>query len=335
MSPDKIAMDHPAGIGPIEGRAAWRGSDLAQTDDWIDRLSPVEQDEIERLVARLRRAGKSLHDLTREDVDLGPLAATVRAWRDEVANGAGFVLVRGLPLDRLSEDDAILAYWALGLHVGAPVSQNLRGELLTAVRDTGADPNDPSTRLYKTRAEQDFHTDGADIIGLLCLHGAKSGGESRIVSSVTVFNEIVRRRPDLAKVLFRDFYWHYFEPEMEKPVHFVRPICALRGGSLNTSFIPWYIRRAQELPGVPAMTVEQREALELVERTANDPELYLDMEFLPGDVQLLKNAVILHKRTAYEDFEEPARKRHLVRLWLSAPDFVDGDDQLRRGIALG
>ena len=199
---------------------------------------------------------------------------------------------------------------------------------------TGADPSDPSTRLYKTRAEQDFHTDGADIIGLLCLRGSKHGGESRIVSSVTVVNEVFRRDPALVPVLFRDFYWHYFEPHMPAPVHFTRPICRDQGGRLNTFFIPWYIRRAQELPDVPRMTEEQTAALEALESIANDPALYLDMEFRPGDIQLLKNSVILHKRTEYEDWDEPSRKRHLLRLWLAAPDFDDGDEQLRRGVAL-
>jgi hypothetical protein len=319
---------------PIESPAAWRGSALRRDDAWIARLSAAEQDEIVALARRLRASGKPREALAPEDVDPGVLGMRLRQLREELSHGRGFVLLRGLPIDRLSVEDATLAYWALGLHLGKPVPQNLAGELLTDIRDTGADPDDPSTRLYRTRAEQDFHTDGADIIGLLCLHGARSGGESRIVSSVTVVNEVLRQRPDLAPVLFGDFYWHYFEPGMEHPVHFVRPICAERGGGLNTSFIPWYIRRAQELPDVPRMTDAQREAIELVERTANDPELYLDMDFLPGDVQLLKNSVILHKRTAYEDFAEPERKRHLVRLWLAAVDFADGDEQLRRGITL-
>jgi hypothetical protein len=161
----------------------------------------------------------------------------------------------------MSFDDAVAAYWALGLHLGTPVPQNFSGEVLTHVRDTGADPTDPSTRLYKTRAEQDFHTDGADVIGLLCLRGAKQGGESRIVSSISVVNAIGKKRPELVPVLFRDFYWHYFEPEMPSPVHFTRPICREQGSRLNTFFIPWYIRRAQELADVPPMTEEQTAAL--------------------------------------------------------------------------
>lgn len=328
-------MNPPPPRAPIESPAAWRGPDLEKSEEWIHRLSSPEVDSLEHLGKSLSRSGRSREDLTRADVDLGVFEPTIERWRTELASGRGFLLVRGLPIERLTREEAVLVYWALGLHLGSPVSQNLSGELLTDVRDTGADPSDPSTRLYKTRAEQDFHTDGADIIGLLCLETAKSGGESRIVSSVSVYNEILRRRPDIAPVLFEDFYWHYFEPQMESPVHFVRPICTERPGGLNTSFIPWYIRRAQELPGVPQLTDEQRTAIELVERTANDPALYLDMEFRPGDIQLLKNSVILHKRTAYEDFDEPGRRRHLVRLWLSAPDFLDGDEQLRRGISIG
>lgn len=319
---------------PIYGPTAWKGSEIAKSEDWIYTLSAREAGEIERLVASLRRDGKPRESITRDDVQLDVLAPVVEAWRETLSRGRGFVLIRGVPVEVLSADDVLTLYWVLGLHLGTPVPQNLEGDLLTHVRDTGADPNDPSTRLYKTRAEQDFHTDGADIIGLLCLRGAKRGGASRIVSSVTVFNEVLRRRPDLAPVLFRDFYWHYFEPQMAERIHFTRPICTMHGSRLNTFFIPWYIRLAQDLPNVPPMTAEQQETVELLGATANDPALYLDMEFRSGDVQLLKNSVILHKRTAYEDWEEPERKRHLLRLWLAAPDFDDGDEQLRRGITL-
>lgn len=320
---------------PSEGPAAWRGADLAGRGDWIHVLTPAEVEDVERVVAALLASGTPREQLGRDDVAFEALAPSIAAWRDALARGRGFVLVRGLPVERMSRAEAIAAYWAIGLHLGSPVPQNFDGELLTDIRDTGADPSDPSTRLYKTRAEQDFHTDGADVIALLCLRGSKRGGESRIVSSVSVVNEIQRRDPRLVPVLFDDFYWHYYEPHMPGPVHFTRPICRDQGGRLNTFFIPWYIRRAQELPDVPAMTEPQTAALRAVETIANDPAFYLDMEFRPGDVQLLKNSVILHKRTEYEDFDEPERKRHLLRLWLAAPDFDDGDEQLRRGIALG
>ena len=319
---------------PIDNAAAWTGSEMSKTDEWIYRLDDAETSDAIRIASAVRSAGKSATALECDEIPLGTLAAAVTRWRAALHHGRGFLLVRGLPVDKMSGAEAAAVYWLLGRQLGSPVPQNFAGELLTDIRDTGADPDDPSTRLYKTRAEQDFHTDGADIIGLLCLKTSKSGGQSRIVSSVTVYNEVLRRRADIAPLLFENFYWHYFEPQMPAPMHFARPICATRGGGLNTAFIPWYIRRAQELPDVPPMSREQHDAIETMEQTANDPSLYLDMDFQPGDIQWLKNAVILHKRTAYEDWDEPERKRHLLRLWLAAPDFEDGDAQLRRGITM-
>jgi hypothetical protein len=314
--------------------AAWTGREMSKTEDWIYRLSDAEVAASLSAVEAVRSLEASATSLERDAVELGALGDAARRWREELHRGRGFVLVRGLPIDRMSESEAAAIYWLLGQQLGNPVPQNFAGEVLTDIRDTGANPDDPSTRLYKTKAEQDFHTDGADIIGLLCLKTSKSGGQSRIVSSVTVYNEVLRRRPEVAPLLFENFYWHYFEPQMPAPVHFARPICAVRGSSLNTAFIPWYIRRAQELADVPPMTPEQHAAIEAMEQTANDPSLYLDMDFQPGDMQWLKNAVILHKRTAYEDWDEPEKKRHLLRLWLAAPDFEDGDEQLRRGITM-
>ena len=257
-------------------------------------------------------------------------------WRAALETGLGFVRVRGVPVDAFGPDELERAFVVLGLHLGTLVPQNLTGALLTHVRDTGADPTRPSTRLYTTRAEQDFHTDGADIIGLLCRRGARVGGESRIVSSGALVDAMRAMDPELFAALFEDFPWHYQE-EGHPPLWFARPICTVpsrteAGAILNTFFIPWYIRRSQELPDAPRLTHVQRRAIALLETLANDPSFHLDMTFAPGDVQLLKNAAILHKRTAYEDHASEDERRHLLRLWWSAPDFVDGDSQLRAGV---
>jgi hypothetical protein len=190
-------------VAPISAPSAWTGAELSRSDEWIYPLSTEEIAATEQIAAGVRRAGKPLESLVAGDVDLGLLAPAVQRWREVLHRGRGFILIRGLPVDRMTKDDAAAVYWVIGLNLGTPVPQNFLGELLTDVRDTGADPNDPSTRLYKTRAEQDFHTDGADIIGLLCLKTSKSGGESRIVSSVSVYNEIVRRRPELLRCCSR------------------------------------------------------------------------------------------------------------------------------------
>ncbi len=195
------------------------------------------------------------------------------------------------------------------------------------------DPKQPGIRLYRTRVKLGFHTDGADIIGLLCLTRAKAGGLSRIASSVTVFNEVMSRRPDLAPLLFENFYWdREADAKPGEPPYFAFPICRYANGRLGTLYLDWYIRNAQRFPEVPRLTTSQLELLDLIDSIANDPKFYLDMDFEVGDIQLLKNAVILHARTEYEDWPEPEKKRHLLRLWLTNFAFKDGDSRIREGI---
>lgn len=223
----------------------------------------------------------------------------------------------------------------LGLSLGTLASQNAAGDLLGHVRDTGADPSDPAVRLYKTREAQPFHTDGADVIGLLCLRPAKRGGVSRIVSSLSVVEEIQRKRPDLAPLLFQPFHFDFNEQQQEGAAPtYQLPIGHWDGKRLRVFYIGWYIRDAQRHASVPRLTAEQAELLDLVDATAADPALCLDMEFRPGDVQLLKNSAILHARTAYEDWAEPERRRHLLRFWVSARgEFSGSDDRLKAGVA--
>ena len=316
---------------PFPGPEAWLGRDLRQETSWIYILDAAEREEMERALDALRN--RPLSAITAFDVPLPRVRVALASWRRELKSGRGFVLVRGVPVKGHSPEDIANLYWLLGLHMGAPVPQNTRGELLCDIRDKGADPRDPNVRLYATRAEQDFHTDAADIIALVCLQTAKSGGVSRIVSSVTVFNEFQKRRPDLVELLFEDWYFFLQGHELPgMPQYFKMPICRTDGLSLATFFLGWYIRRAQALDEVPKLSSRHEEALRLLEELANDPELYLDMQFQPGDIQWLKNSVTLHKRTDYEDWPEPERKRHLLRLWLTARDFEDGDERLRSGI---
>jgi hypothetical protein len=217
---------------------------------------------------------------------------------------------------------------------GQPVAQNAAGELLTHVRDERLPEGGPSVRLYRTRKRQDFHTDGADIIGLLCLHGARSGGESRVVSSGAVYNEILHHRPDLLEVLYEPMCWDYQGDDAAdgQPWFTLAPINDV-GGVPRIFYLGWYIRDAQRHVRVPRLTTAQLEAMALLEEIANDPEFHIEMAFEPGDIQLLNNGRILHAREAYEDDDDPERRRHLLRLWLAAHSFASLEPSLRQGMA--
>ena len=271
--------------------------------------------------------------MSRDDFPLPLLAPAVDAWLATLQRGRGFVNVRGVPVEGRPLDDCEWMYWGLGLHLGSAVSQNAAGDLLGHVRDTGADADDPAVRLYKTRVELGFHSDGADVVGLLCLRQGKEGGALRLVSTASLYNELLRRRADLVPLLYEPFYWDRNEEQGpgEDP-YFQLPICHATDGGVGLFYIPWYIRKAQRHDAVPRMTDAQHELLDLIDEVAEDPALHVAMQLEPGEINWLKNNTALHSRTAYVDYDEPARKRHLLRLWLQARGFDDADPLVSAGI---
>jgi hypothetical protein len=320
---------------PIVSPSAWRAVELADATAWTIALRDDQRDELAQVARAAAAAGRSLATLTVADAPLPAWADTFDAIVHLLAEGLGFVLLRGFPVDALTDAEIELAYFALGLHLGTPVSQDAAGTLLGHVRDDRVERTGPEVRLYRTNQRQDFHTDGADVIGLLCLHGARSGGESRLASSHAVYNELLRRRPDLLDVLYEPMWWDRNGEESpgDDPA-FPMPVLHDVDGMPRVFYIGWYIRDAQRHPQVPRLTEPQREALDLIETIANDPAVHVEMRFQPGDVQLLNNARILHAREAYEDDEALDQRRHLLRLWLSAHDFASVEPQLRAGIPI-
>ena len=315
-----------------QSHAVWLPTDFADPDEWTIDLTDEERDEIVVAAERAVDAGTTIEDVVIADFPLPTLGARALEW-SELLSGRGFVLLRGFPTDRLDRAAVEIAYLGLGLHLGKPVGQDAQGTLLGHVRDEGVTRTDPSVRLYRTRARQDFHTDGSDLVGLLCLQRAVSGGESRIASSATVYNELLRRRPDLVEVLYSAFYWDRNDEQSEgEDPFFTLPVYSDVNGAPRMFYIGWYIRDAQRHPQVPRLTPAQIEAMDLVETIANDPEFHIEMNFQPGDVQLLNNAKILHAREAYEDADDPREQRHLLRLWLTAHHFTSVEERLRSGI---
>jgi len=316
---DSIATD--AALPPeVEDGSAWYGSDLAKCDDWIEHLSPAEVAEVEHALRQLDAKRTDFTSITASDVPLPTLAPRLQRILDEVLNGRGFVLIKGLPVELWTKREAAIAFLAIGIHLGNLRMQNAEGHLLGHVRDLGRSSDDPNTRIYQTRERQTHHTDSCDVVGLLCLHAARSGGLSNLVSSTTIFNEIRRRRPDLLRVLLDPIETDRRGevPEGSKP-YFTIPVFNYHDGLVSAIYQRQYIESARRFPGIAPLSPLQIEALDLLDELANDPRLNLIMELQPGDIQLVHNHTILHDRTAFDDYPEPERKRHLLRLWLAPP----------------
>lgn len=315
---------------PVVDPAAWRATDFRGEAPWVLRLSDAEAADILDAVARVEAAGLELTAIGRGDFALGPAGDVVAAIFRELTEGVGIVQLRGLPVDRLTRRQAAIAFIGLGSHFGTLSSQNAEGHVLGHVKDLGKDYDDPMARGYQTAAAMGFHTDPCDFVALLCLKTARSGGESRIVSSPALFNEMMARRPDLAIELTRDFYFtRHGEIAPGEDPFYKMPVVAFVDGYFSARGASAHVKKAQGLPGVPPFTEAQKEAIDMFQTLAR--ELAVDIPFRQGDFQILCNHVMLHSRRPFIDWPDQAEKRHLFRLWIQNPKVRPIPELVREG----
>jgi len=307
---------------PVDGPFAWRGAELAATDDWIVTLTPAALDELDAALRVSAERCERIMDIGPENFPLPTLGASLQAIRDEVMWGRGHVLLRGLPVERYSREEVARLYFGIGRHMGTLRSQNAKGHLLGHVCDIGHDHHHNAyQRGYAAAGPLGFHTDSVDIVALMCLAPAKRGGESKVVSSVTVHNEMWKRRPDLAPLMFEPVYRDRRGeiPEGKLP-WWIMPVFQWYENNLFSHYSSVYIRSAQRFREAKRLTDEQFEMFELMESIADEPDMHLRMPFAAGDIQFINNHHVFHGRAAYEDWPEEGRRRHLLRLWICPPD---------------
>jgi hypothetical protein len=302
---------------------AWVGPQIQHDAGWIARLDEDDVAEIDAALSRVK-SGRLRIPFGSSAFPLPSLQARLDGMLDEIENGRGFQLIRGIPRRRYSDEDCELIYWGIASHFGTPVSQNARGHLLGHVRDEGRQIEDPNARAYQTNVRMDFHTDmlPIDVLGLFCLRTAKSGGASKLTSALTVHNVLREERPDLLEALYGLFHldWRGEEPAGEQP-WFSIPMFSESQGKITARICSLvYYESAARFGEQYRPTALQREALLAVQEIANRPELMLTMSFEEGDIQLINNHTMLHAREAYEDHPEPGRQRHLLRMWIAVPD---------------
>jgi len=299
-------------LEPVVDPADW--SALGPVRDWAYQISAPDQDELVAAVASFRRLGLPLPEVNRHNFPLPKLAGVLADIRSELIDGRGIVMVQNFPIDRLDREGVALAYMGFGAYLGDKMVQNRHGHVLGHVKDLGENYG-TTGRSYNTNAQVRFHSDACDYVGLLCLHPAKAGGNSRVASSVTLYNKMLERRPDLVAVLTRDFYRsHNGEMTPGTSPWYKQPIFCFTDGYFSAIGAGSTIDKVLRLPGVPPLTPEQQEAIALYRGIVE--EFAVDIEFKAGDIQLLANQVTLHSRRAFEDWPEPDRRRHLLRLWL-------------------
>jgi Taurine catabolism dioxygenase TauD, TfdA family len=305
----------------LTGPAAWLGKDMAQHEArWLYQLSDDDVSDLEHAAWHYLSLGRDVGEISAADFPLTRFADHLKAVQTKLLHGNGIEVLRGLPIASYSQQFATTVFCGIGAHLGSARSQNAAGHLLGHVRDLGASSKDPNTRIYQTAERQTFHTDSADVVGLLCLREAKSGGRSLLVSAETIYNRMRELRPDLLAKLFDPIATDRRGevPDGALPWLTIPPL-SWHEGRLTVFYQRQYIDSAQRFDGALRLTPEHIEALNLFDALANDPKLHFGMQLQPGDMQFVYNHAQLHDRTAFVDWPEPDKKRHLLRLWLSMP----------------
>ena len=303
-------------IRRIDHPAAWHVGEFDDPDSFALGLEARHLDALDVAVRKSKRDGTPVESLTRALFPLDPITADIEKWRRELSYGRGLLLLRGFPVSEYDVEDIGRMFMGLGSHFGFPVSQNNLGEKLGHVVNIG--DKDRRERAYRNSRGLSLHTDRCDDIGMLCLQKACSGGESGYASALTVHNEILATRPDLLAPLYAGFRLHRFgeQPPGEPQITRLRvPIFSLEDGYFNVVYIRGYIDLAVD-EGLYALHEKSRQALDYFDEVANRPDIRLDVMLQPGDGMFTNNCLLLHRRTAFEDCEEPELKRHLLRLWL-------------------
>jgi len=306
---------------PIERASAWRGQEQrAPSAAWTYQLSPREVAALKAALDRTRQKEGRLPPLERWDFEVPALSSLVKELQRQLVAGCGVALVRGWPVVEDTEEDAKYAFWALGRALGLPLSQNAKGDVLGHVYDQGLRFGDKNVRGYQTSARLRYHTDLADVVGLMCVRPAMKGGVSLLASAFAIYNVMLQEKPEYLDILCRGFPYDRLGEEGpgEAPVSERVPVFSEYEGMLSTRYIRSYIDSAQLKSG-RTLTEEEVAALDYFESIADREDMRLEMRLAPGDMQFLNNYAIVHSRTAFEDEPNPARKRLMLRLWLRLP----------------
>jgi hypothetical protein len=341
-------------LAPIAGACAWLGQDIAVSARWVRDLAPTDIAEIDRALEGVERRGLAWHEIRRADFPLPGMAGLLADISQELENGCGMMKLRGLPVGRYGEDRLRRLYFGLGSNIGTPVFQNRTGELMRSIRDEGAEVGQKYGQIERVRMADGkpflssyartlsngalrFHTDRTDVVALLCVRQAAKGGVSTICSSVSVMNEMLRRRPDLCARLFEPYYRsrHGEESETAESVYAL-PVFGVRDGRFTSHFSLTYIEAAQTVARVPKMSATQKEAIDMLLALAK--ELSFEMTLEPGDIQFLNSHITYHGRTPFEDDASSGQDRLLLRLWLAMPNsrpLPKGQEVLWRNIEAG
>ncbi|MBL22775.1 MAG: hypothetical protein CMM48_02635 [Rhodospirillaceae bacterium] len=326
---------------PIDHPSAWTAEDLRRDRSWVIPLTGNDLDELASGLEAIKTAGLGPIGFDRKDFPLGRFTDTLTHVADEIEHGRGIVLFKGLNIEDYTLDELRTIYWGMTLYLGEMGYQNAAGDLLGEVIDRGFDRRNNNVRGYTTAGQQRYHCDQLDAVGLLCVHPAKSGGESRLASSIALFNHILEHHPDYLDLLCEGFHYDLrgegVTGERDEVTFNKIPVFSWYDGRMSCRYNGKTIQDGMRKAGAP-LNDDEVAIVEYVREIADTDTFRYDMKFEAGDIQYLSNYGVLHSRTGFEDWPDENRRRRLFRIWFNMhngrkldPVFADKNNTGPRG----
>ena len=315
----------PSSLAPLEEHCEWRRDTIG--DSYVVELSDEHLREIDEALGMAESRTAEVLDVTRDDFPLPTLGPELARITDDLINGRGVVLLRGLPVGRYGKERSSIAYWGIGTHLGRPWPQNAKGHLLGDVTDQGKAYDDPTSRGNEIGGLPfPFHSDGSDLVGLLCLDAGAGGGESLVANVVSIHNELVRTEPELAAELYGSFPYDFRGEQAPGGRPWYEMAAFTRWGDrLFARYIRPYIEASRRHDDAPEVTPAARAAMDRLDGLCADERYHVAMAMQPGDMQFVNNYHVLHARRGYTDDRAAGRIRHLKRLWLETELLTDDE----------
>ncbi|HEB88437.1 MAG TPA: taurine catabolism dioxygenase TauD [Deltaproteobacteria bacterium] len=319
----------------LETAAEWRAADVADESVWTEVFGPAELEEIDGALRHALAKSRDVLEISRGDFPLPTLRPRLEKIEDELINGRGFVRLRGIDRGRYSREEMEMIYWGIGMHLGDPWPQNQYGHVLGDVTDQGVDPASPESRGNEIGAVAlPYHSDGSDLVGLLCLQRPRSGGLSTVANALAIHNDLVRESPELAAALYEPMPYDFRGAEPKGARRWYEmPVFTNWKGRLFVRYIRPYILASQRFEDAPRIPELAERAMRRIDEMTQDPDYNVFMELLPGDIQFINNYHVLHARTAYEDDRAAGLVRHLKRLWLATDILEDRPPHFQRNLS--
>ena len=319
----------------LETHAEWKRSDFDNPETYIEVLTKPELDELDAALRHAMSVSDDILDITKDDFPLPNLSKRLKSVEEELINGRGFSLLRGIRRENYSNDEMCMLYWGIGMHLGRPWPQNKYGHILGDVTDQGKAIDDPTARGNELGGiGLEFHSDGSDLVGLMCLQKAASGGSSAVCNALAIHNTMVRETPELAAALYDPLPYDFRGEQADgSKAWYAVPAFTEKEGRLFIRYIGAYIKASQRHDDAPKLSETAKAAMARIEALTQEDDNSVLMDLEPGDMQFINNYHVFHGRLPYTDNQETGEVRHLKRLWLETEVLKERPSHFRSNVS--